>query len=405
MQEVLIISPDSPLLSALENTLRQVKTMGRALALRQYPSKDQVLALLASHRVSTVIVGLSEPEAAVQVIRELSSANPRPAIIAAHTENSADLILGAIRAGASQYIGPPFQPEHLESILSLRPDDEADPECLGKVIAVLPARGGCGASTVALHTAAAMGALGQKVLLVDFDFHSGSTAFQLKLKPAFTLADALERSGCLDELWPRLAHPWGGIHILAPPPDFRLSEEELSLFPSVFASARSKYDCVVVDLPPAVYSSCRDVLMNADKIYIVCTPELISLHCARRRVEQLAQLGVAKESVGLVLNRTTRREQLSVAEVSNAVGVPVSHTLSNAYEAVNRASWKASLVPGSSELGKQFAALARQIVGAPASTARRSRWKDLLRRRRALELPPPEEVSPPGTALDISPVR
>src|SRR6185503_7520069 len=83
-------------------------------------------------------------------------------------------------------------------------------------IAFLPARGGCGTTTVAVNTAAAIQRLKHpSVLLADFDFHNSVTAFWLKRAPRHGFQEALERSLWLDPtLWKSIVHPVHGLDVL-----------------------------------------------------------------------------------------------------------------------------------------------------------------------------------------------
>jgi Flp pilus assembly CpaE family ATPase len=199
-------------------------------------------------------------------------------------------------------------------------------------------------------------------LLVDFDFHSSAINLRLQIKPDFTLADALSRTDCLDELWDQLALRWKRFHVLpVPPQDIRLKPEDLSRAPSVFASALKVYRWVLVDLPAGMFSSCQEVLQRAEAVYIVSTPELASLHHAQRKVAMLRALAIPPVAIRLVINRADGR--LSPAEIEDMVGVEVTHVLANDYTGVNSAYLKASLVAEKSPLAKQFRDLARRIAG------------------------------------------
>ena len=71
-----------------------------------------------------------------------------------------------------------------------------------------------GASTLALHAANAISRESDgKVLLIDFDFHSGTVAFRLRLKPEFTFADAVSRIDVIDELWPQIVTSCNGLDV------------------------------------------------------------------------------------------------------------------------------------------------------------------------------------------------
>jgi len=380
MNRVLIISPDSKLIGDLRQNLSRAPELGRPTIQRNYVTLGQLLPKLRQRRPSAVIVGLSDPERALALIQDLHRNLPEIVVAAAHTSNSSELILGAVRAGASEYLGPPYEVERLEEAIR-QAADTARAQARGRLIAFLPARGGSGASIIAMHVADAMSRQSaHKILLVDFDFHSGAVDFRLGLKPAFTLTDALRRSENLDELWPQLTCSWKNVDVLAPPRNFASQHDDLGRTAEVFFSARRAYEWVVSDLPVALYTSCRAALAQAETVYVVCTPELVSLHQARRKGQELRDLGVPPEAVRLLVNRMGAKHCLSAEEIGKIVGLPVTWTIPNDYDTISEASLKGGVVPANSELGLRYSALARDIMGLSAPAERPSRslsWKNL----------------------------
>ncbi len=382
MSLLLIISPQEKLLANFQNSMSRLKTFGRAAILRQYPSLAQLRSLMASRPFDAVVVGLADPAPALELISELRANYPVLPIIAANSENSSDLILGAIRAGASEYLGPPFEVEHLEKALS----HEVKPEALdvpkGRLIGFLPARAGCGATTVAMHVAHAMSQeeeAARRVLLVDFDFHSGTVDFCLRLRPEFTMADALRRTDELDELWSQVACRWKKMDVLVPPEDFALKGECLDKAPAVFRSAKRTYPWVIADFPAAVFKSCQDVLTQAEAIFLVCTPDVVSMHLARRKVQDLRALGVPPEALRLVINRVGSKRSFSTAEAGKSIGIPIAYTFRNDYKAVNEALMNGRLVDEAGDLGQQFRDFARELLGLPAPAGRSVlNWRNLF---------------------------
>ncbi len=392
--EVLIVSPDTGLREALQEGLAQVRVRGKALLLRRYPSAAQLAELIRAKRITAVIISLAGLEEALELIAELRSGYPEIWLVAAHTSNSSELILAAIRAGASEYIGPPFDLEHIEQALQRASQSRSDGAPKGRLVAFLPAHGGCGASTTALNVAAAVSRESRKrTLLIDFDSHTGTTDFRLRLKPDYTVADALQRSGPLDELWDRLACRWNGIEILPPPPEPLFEVQHYSRISPVLISARRVYDWVIADLPPAIYSSCIDLLRQAQTIYIVCTPEIVPLHLARRKAQALRNLGFPAEAIRVVVNRVDAKVGADPREVEQIVNATVACPLRNDYATVSAASLKGSLVPPESALGSQYLGLARQIVGVSAAarkSERRLNWRRLLRQGKGMQTPDPQ---------------
>jgi len=384
MMQLLVISPQAELVSALQESLTSAKNGGRAVLLRQYPSPAELARVVQAKKPNVVIVGLSEPERALELIEELKSGYPDILVAAANTQNSSELILAAVRAGAAEYLGPPFDVGYLEQALERAGEEEAKAkDKKGRLIGFLPAHGGSGASTIALHVAAAMAkAAGSRTLLLDFDSHCGTLDFRLQLKPEHTLADALQRAGSLDDLWERLTTRWKGIEVLpAPPRDAPQQVDQYGRTSAVLVSARRVYDWVITDLPPAIFASCISVLTEAEAVYIVCTPELLSLHLGSRKARELRNLGLAPEAVRLVVNRVSSKHALEAKEIQSLLDIPVAFGLRNDYEAVTLASMRGKLVPEDCELGKQYVEFAGSIMGvtAPARQPKSSQgWRKLF---------------------------
>jgi pilus assembly protein CpaE len=280
---------------------------------RRYPTAQQLDELIASRKPTSVIVGLSGPDAALELIAHLQAQHSQVFVATAHTTDLSDLILAGIRAGAKEYVGPPFSGTALERVLRPQKPRESVGRRGGRLICFMPARGGCGGSTVAVHMATALARESkERVLFVDFDFHAGTVDLCLGLRTEFTLADAVRRRSDLDELWAQLTHRWNDCSVLAAPPSGHSIEAEiLRETPSVFESARRAYDWVVCDLPAAVYTSSVRVLEQAEVVYLVSTPELNSLKLARRKARELFDLGIPEEAIRLIANRVGEASPLS----------------------------------------------------------------------------------------------
>lgn len=391
-----IVASDPDLAGRLSTSLRASKVRGEWLLYRRYPTAAQLRTLVGTSEVPVVavIIGLTETARATRLIEDFAKTHPDVLLVAADTTTDADKILAAMRAGASEFLAPPFDLQHLVSRFQQQSKRGATSRRAGQLLCFMPAQGGNGASTVALHVADAIrrelerqskqnGHPPRKPLLVDFDFHAGTVAFRLRLKPEYTLADAAAKTEVIDELWEKLASNWKGMDVLpAPPSGVDLDPEAIEQLSSLFTSATQVYPYVLVDLPTALYSSCRDLLTSSDAVYLVSTPEVMSLHLAKRRVGELRDLGLPAESVRLVLNRVGGKKSLKQGDVEELVGVPVSAAIDNDYNALTDAYMKGALVRPESPLGRQLGALARQIMGLPPEPAEkpaaRNRWRSLL---------------------------
>ena len=387
---VILISPDAELTVQLREALDSDGISAETTLLNEYPSASQLKAVVDSRPdpVTAFVVGLSDEHQAMDLIRELRSSYSDSLAVAASSASSAEMILASMRAGASEFLVPPFDVAHLRHTLQKHKQSTSTASGTnvnGRLMCVLPAQGGNGASTLAVHMATAVNNMStQKVMLIDYDFHCGTVAFRLRLKPDFTFSDALARLSDIDELWGRLTSPSGGVDILpAPPPGTTITGEAMRSVSAIFTSAIRSYPYVFVDFPSALHASCRDVLGLASSVYLISTPEVVSLHLARRRVNELLNLGVSQKNIHLVLNRVGSKKTLNVEDVAEVVGIPVFSSLPNDYAAVSDASLKGGLVPDDTRLGQQIGALGVKIAGvdeavADTKKAAGGKWKSLL---------------------------
>lgn len=360
-KRVIIISPDTSLTSTLQQKLAAAGWPEVAVE-PAYPTPGQMGRLVHEKRPTIVLVGLSDPDYALRLIEDLHATYPGTLVAATHSVNVPDLILSAIRSGAAEYLGPPFEVQYLERIFEEKQDLLGPSKPKGRMVSVVPAAGGCGASTVAVHLAAAMAKLtAKKVLLLDWDLHCGTTAFRLRLRPEFNLSDALERSGALDEFWSKLVCPWKGIDLLPPAPPDRVTPEDMGRMPALIASAKRTYDWVVSDLPPAVYDGHEAVLAESEGIFLVCTPDIVALHLARRRVDEIRRLGLPDDVTKLVVNREAG-VSYRPEEIKSLVGRPPARTLPNDYRSVNGAWIEGRLVGENCDFGRLLHKFAKDLL-------------------------------------------
>ena len=379
--QVIIISPDEGLARELVEAIRSASRGADPVVLSKYPTPGDLRNLLHSSEESftAVIVDLGIPEQGLELVRVVSEGFPHTTAIAADVASKAESILGAMRAGAAEYLIPPFDVAQLRDALQQRARKERATRPKGKLVCFMPAQGGNGASTLALHAANAISRESDgKVLLIDFDFHSGTVAFRLRLKPEFTFVDAVSRIDVIDELWPRIVSSCNGLDVLPSPAtsiDVRRNMQN-NLLREVFESATRLYSCVIVDMPNPLFSSSQYVLQQSDAVYLVATAEIMSLHLARRRINQLMQIQVPREKIKFVVNRVGAKRGLDAADISKVVGTSVDWRFSNDYSVVTDSYVKGVLIPRTSTLGQEIDGFAYHVLGVEPKKAAK-KWKFL----------------------------
>ncbi len=393
--KLLVISADPDLLSQLRPAIERSTLPGEISVIEHYPSRAEIADLLVPgpDRVAGVIVDFLEREEALPIVRACVDEDPSVVVAVFDGESDPEGMLEALQAGACEFLVPPFDLKHLERRFEKTVGSEQGRG--DSLVCFMPVQGGNGASTIAIHVAHAISSLlrpdegGKKLgpgdsptLLTEFDFHSGTLAFRLRISPEHSLTEAFERPDIVDELWVQLVTPWNGVDLLPGALSGQsISVEAMQYVPAVFDSACRHYPYVVVDLPTALYSSSRDVLTFADKVYLVCTPEVMSLHLARRRIKDLVEGGVPEENILLLLNRDGAKGALPSRDIEEAVGRPVHARFPNDYPSVTDAYLKGGLLSPASQLGGCMLALAREIVGIEKEepTKQGSNWKKFLR--------------------------
>jgi pilus assembly protein CpaE len=186
-----------------------------------------------------------------------------------------------------------------------------------KTIIVLGAKGGVGTSTVALNLAVQAAQLTQKrVALLEYARPFGQIALMLDLRPRFTLMDALERAGRLDErvLESLTEKHKSGVDILAGPMHAALRDEQrphvtLEGFVKILELARSAYDYLVVDLGFVNAAEWARLLQMAEHLLLVAEPSALAMGMLERYLKASASAGIGAEHFQVVMNRWRQNDE------------------------------------------------------------------------------------------------
>lgn len=246
-------------------------------------------------------------------------------------------------------------------------------EVLADLFAFVPAKPGCGATTVATHATGMAARIAEEpTLLLDFDIRLGVTTFLLKAEGTRTMVDALQLVDRLDrDMWSGLVAQIGNLHLLGSgAADF--SHPFLPQhFRELLDFAVRQYSVVSVDLPGAMEEYECDVLLRAKRILLVCTPDIGALHVARRKSQWFQDVRLL-DRVSVVLNCVERRSTLSVKEIERIIQLPVRYLLPAGVKDIAKALQKGEILDAGCPLGKQIAAIAADMVPAKSLISRPS---------------------------------
>ena len=212
--------------------------------------------------------------------------------------------------GVSEYIVPPVQPVQLiRTIATLFTDPETPFH--GKSIAVVGAKGGVGASTLAHNLAWSIAENAQQnTTLVDLDLSFGTTALDFNQEGAQTIMDALLTPERTDEavIARLLTSVTERLSLFTAPASVNEEVEiDVDAYDTVVQAVRRSVPYVVIDLPHTWNNWLKNTLVAADEVIIVCQPELASLRNGKNIVDRL---------------KAERQNDAPPKLVLNMVGVP-----------------------------------------------------------------------------------
>ena len=141
----------------------------------------------------------------------------------------------ALRAGVMEFLYPPVRDNLLKALERAQQQVHRRPP--GKVLGILSAKGGCGATTVACHTAVAIAERVRRedkhTVLIDLDLNTGMVRFLMRSSSPYSVLDAASNLQRLDiGYWKALtSNDAPGLDVIAAPADLvskqRLAKEQV----------------------------------------------------------------------------------------------------------------------------------------------------------------------------------
>jgi pilus assembly protein CpaE len=395
MMRGVIISPDRELASQLDRVLADSGSVSVIRSLDRYPGSVELTRFVRAHAPHVVFVSMESVSSAGGIQAALQEALSGIQIIAIHRTTEPQLLLDVMRLGIREFLAYPFDRKSVVDAVNrageLLSKNPLSVDATDLVYSFLPSKAGVGTSTIALNAAVAASQLkGTKVFLSDFDLNSGMIRFMLKLQNHHSVIDAAERSVDIDEnFWPQLVTGIGSLDVLHAGtlnPNFRMEAAQVR---NLLDFARRNYKVICADLSGNLEKYSIELMHESKKIFLVCTPEIPSLHLAREKFHYLRTLDLG-DRVSVLLNRCQKRPLISPSQVEELLGLPVHMTFSNDYQGVNKAMSEGKPVDSGSELGRQCAALAgsmleRKVTDGPESKRRFVEYFSLVPTRLTLE--------------------
>jgi pilus assembly protein CpaE len=244
-----------------------------------------------------------------------------------------------MQAGAREFLPKPVLARSVAMAFS-RHIDERDrlrsgSKVRGKIYSVTSAKGGAGATSVAVNLATTLANTQQtRVAILDMNSPVGDAASYLNLKPQFSISDALTAAPRLDPvLLETFMTKAGNVSLLPGPKQYKSSMVSAPALAKLLRVVSGAYTHTFIDLPSSLDQEIMQVTTDSSEaVLVIMTPELPAVWRTHRLLSLLASSGCG-ERLRLILNRDNSRDEITEREITRALNHPIFFRLPNNYGA------------------------------------------------------------------------
>lgn len=355
---VLVGVPDR----GIEDRLRAVGMRARSL-----PASDlATLAHPSNSPPDVVVIDLRGQQQIPPAVGLIKRQHPDAALIIVASTLDPALILEGMRAGVSECITDVGGGELEAAVTRLLAQRAAPVE--GEVFAIVGAKGGVGATTIAVNVATVLSKLGS-ALLLDLHLAGGDASLYLGASSSFSVIDALENTHRMDVAYFRglVSHTEAGPDLLASADRTAAPSADADRLRALIDFAAHHYRYTVLDVPRD-HAAALDALSGVSAIVVVANQELAGVRSAGRLATALRQQ-YSKEKVIVVVSRPDRQAEIEMEDLQRAVGGRVRHVFPSEYRlavsALNRG--RPIVLDSKTPLAMMFQTFTRDLAGVRAA--------------------------------------
>jgi pilus assembly protein CpaE len=250
--------------------------------------------------------------------------DPGTRVVVIGRVNDVTLYRELVRRGVSDYvIAPVGAIDIVRSICNLFSAPEA--KSVGRIIAVVGAKGGVGASTVAHNVAFAIARdLAMDSVVADLDLAFGTAGLDYNQDPPQGIADAVFSPDRVDTAFidRLLSKCTDHLSLLAAPATLdKVYDFGVDAFDSIFDTLRTTMPCIVLDIPHQWSGWTKRALVSADDILIVAAPDLANLRNTKNIFDLLKASRPNDRPPLYCLNQVgvPKRPEINVGEFAKAI--------------------------------------------------------------------------------------
>src|SRR5690242_2863143 len=295
----------------------KIQMGGIAAATEAYNNSPtpNVILIETDARADAILGGLDK-------LAEVCDAGTR--VIVMGRVNDVTLYRELTRRGVSEYLITPVGPlDVVRAISTLFSAPDAKP--VGRIVAVVGAKGGVGASTVAHNIAWAIGRdLTLDSVVADLDLAFGTAGLDYNQDPPQGIADAVfspDRidTAFLDRLLSKCTDHLSLLAALATLD--RVYDFGAEAFDAIFDTLRTTMPCIVLDVPHQWSGWTKRALIAADDILIVAAPDLANLRNTKNIFDLLKAARPNDRMPLYCLNQVgiPKRPEINASEFAKAI--------------------------------------------------------------------------------------
>jgi pilus assembly protein CpaE len=318
-------------------------------------------------------------------VERLARRLPETAILATTANASAEFVVQIIRAGAMEFVRRPVEPRELVVALDklARLRGRAVQRQPGRVTAVFSAKGGLGATTLAVNLGVCLAeqAGTKSTLLVELDTRHSDIVTFLDLRPRYSILDVFESMDRMDEslLQGLMVRHASGLWVLPGPSKIERGYLGAEQVQAGIDLLRGHFEQVVLDLRHDVDPGTIAALEAADTVLFLTSLNVSALRSGAAALAAFRHIGLDLKKVKVVVMRDGTGEDVTVKHAREALGLPVYWKTPSEYApvvaSINNGHPVVSAAPRS-KFAKNVRQLSDMLAGdgrpSAASTTRRS---------------------------------
>jgi pilus assembly protein CpaE len=391
VQRIAIVDPSDATREPLRNLLLGVEAVWLEAECSRY---EFFIDVARQSCPDAVVITLdSDHGKALQLIQQLTVEFPHMPILAVSSRGDGQSILGALRAGAKEFLTAPIKLEELLLALQrLRANRAPGGDTSGGtmngttrteslVVSIVGSKGGVGCTSIAVNLGCSMAQDPKyNVALVDLDLALGDADVALDLIPDYTLADVAMNVDRLDMQFLRrsLCKHESGLSLLPHP----VQMEDISLIHEehlgrVIGLLRASYSHLIFDLSKRFTPTDLTAMRMSDTVILVAQLELTSLRNVVRMLHTMDKEEGLGEKVKVVMNRVGADDSdITLEKAQETIGKPIYWQVPNDFKSMlgaRNAGAPLMIHAPKSRVNQSIIGMANAVSGKVPETAKKER--------------------------------